>query len=146
MKCRKFPATLKPVFIYGTTFLPKKRTGHPVHDHQAITSFFQVCFIKFLPALLQVSRKLICFLFRNQYHQAFTAVPALCAIYLGRNCFIQSANQLVNLCVIAFLYKIPEPFIFLHGQCREGGNFFQVGFDMGGGGRNRAKLYPFHEK
>lgn len=146
MECGKFPATLKPVFIYRTTFLFKKRAGHPVHDHQAITSLFQVGFIKCIPALLQVSRKVICFLIGNQYHEAFAAVPALGTINLGRNRLIQLADQLVNLCIIPFLYKIPEPLILLHCRCRVGSNFFQIGFDMVVGRGYRAKLYPFPGK
>lgn len=56
MQCRKFLASLEPVFVNCTLVLTQEMTGHAVHDHHPVTAFFEVLFIKNFPGLLEVLR------------------------------------------------------------------------------------------
>lgn len=55
VQCRKFFATLEPVFVYGAFVFAEEMTGHAVHDHETIAPFFQVLLIKSTAWLTKMS-------------------------------------------------------------------------------------------
>ena len=130
MQCGEFSAALKTMFVNSAFIVGKEMTGHTVHDHHAITAFFEVLLIKYFPGLVEVFGKLISFSIRDQHHQALTAIATSSAINLRGDSFVQVAYHAVDLLIVPFLHKYPETVIFIYFFCQKCRDPVQVGLNI----------------
>ncbi len=127
---RKFFASFKTMFVHSAFVIAQKMTGHAVHDHEAVASFFEIFFIKCFSRLAEMRGKIICLIVRNKYHQAFAAIAAIGAIDEGRNGFIEMKNHLIYLIAVPFFHKHFETVVLGNFRRRKSSYPIKIGLDI----------------
>ncbi len=112
MQSRKFFTAFKTVFVNGTFIIRQKMTWNAVQYHQSIAAFLQVFIIEIFTADLKMFRKIISFAFVDVYHQAFTAIAAICTTHLWGDFFVKFMYHSIDLFIVMSSQKRPKLIVF----------------------------------